>query len=103
MFATFEGANVVLLQLVAKSLLTEYKETMGDLKLWGIVRYIADRTSTRVQELNPVIVRKTDSEHLRDPEFHIAAFRYREERLLGSVARRIKRLLDEGAGFLRCA
>lgn len=95
-FATFEGANVVLLQLVAKSLLTEYKETMGDLKLWGIVRYIADRTSTRVQELNPVIVRKTDSEHLRDPEFHIAAFRYREERLLGSVARRIKRLLDEG-------
>ena len=95
-FATFEGANVVLLQLVAKSLLTEYKETMGDLKLWGIVRFIADRTSTRVHELNPVIVRKTDPEHLRDPEFHAAAFRYREERLLGSVARRIKRLLDEG-------
>ncbi len=95
-FATFEGANVVLLQLVAKSLLTEYKETMGDLKLWGIVRFIADRTSTRVHELNPVIVRKTDPEHLRDPEFHVAAFRYREERLLGSVARRIKRMLDEG-------
>ncbi len=95
-FATFEGANVVLLQLVAKSLLTEYKETMGDLKLWGIVRFIADRTTTRVAELNPVIVRKTDPEHLRDPEFHMAAFRYREERLLGSVARRIKHLIDEG-------
>jgi acyl-CoA oxidase len=30
-FTTFEGANFVLLQLVAKSLLTGYREQFGDL------------------------------------------------------------------------
>ena len=95
-FTTFEGANPVLLQLVAKGLLSAYREEMGDLRLWGVVRYLADRAETRLTELNPVVTRRTDPEHLRDPELHLAAFRYREERLLGSAARRLKALLDEG-------
>ncbi len=96
-FATFEGANAVLLQLVAKGLLTRYREEMGDLKPWGIVRYLADRAGTRVTQLNPVVTRRTDEEHLRDPDFHLDAFRYREDRLLSSVAQRLRRRLDEGA------
>lgn len=95
-FTTFEGANIVLLQLVAKGLLTRYREQMGDLRLWSAVRYLADRAQTRVAELNPVVVRRDDEDHLRDPDFHLAAFEYREERLLGSVARRLKERLDEG-------
>lgn len=95
-FTTFEGANVVLLQLVTKGLLTRFQEQMGDLRLWSVVRYLADRAQTRVAELNPVIVRRGDEEHLRDPDFHLAAFRYREERLLGSVARRLKGRIDDG-------
>jgi len=94
-FATFEGANVVLLQLVARGLLSEYQEAMGDLKLWDMVRYIADRAGTRVTELNPVVTRRTDEDHLLDGDFHHAAFEYRRERLLGSVARRLKTLLDD--------
>jgi len=96
-FATFEGANTVLLQLVAKSLLTQFREEMGDLSFLGAVRYLADRAGTSVRERNPVATRRTDSEHLRDPDFHTAAFRYREERLIESAARRLKALLDEGA------
>lgn len=95
-FTTFEGANVVLLQLVAKGLLTRFKEEMGDLRLWDAVKYVAERAQTRVSELNPVIVRRFDEDHLRDPAFHQAAFRYREDRLLGSVARRLKDRLDDG-------
>ena len=96
-FTTFEGANAVLLQLVAKGLLSDYREEMGDLKLWGVVRYLADRAGTRVTEMNPIVTKSTDEAHLRDPEFHAAALRYREERLLGSLARRLKALIDDGA------
>lgn len=95
-FATFEGANPVLLQLVAKSLLMQYREEMGDLSVLDIVRYVADRAGTRVRERNPVATRRTDSDHLRDPEYHLQAFEYRAERLLESAARRMKGLLDDG-------
>ena len=96
-FTTFEGANAVLLQLVAKALLSEYREEMGDMRLWDVVRLVADRAQTRLAELNPIVTRRTDAEHLRDPEFQAAAFRYREERLLSSSARRLKSLIDQGA------
>jgi acyl-CoA oxidase len=95
-FTTFEGANTVLLQLVAKSVLTRFREEIGDLRFMGMVRYLAERTGTRLARRNPVATRRTDPEHLRDPAYHRAAFEYREERLLDSVARRLKHRLDEG-------
>jgi acyl-CoA oxidase len=95
-FTTFEGANAVLMQLVAKGLLSEYKEEMSDLRLWGLVRHLADRAETRLKEMNPVSVRRTDSEHLRDHDFHGAAFDYREERLLASAGRRLRSLIGDG-------
>jgi acyl-CoA oxidase len=95
-FTTFEGANVVLLQLVAKGLLTRFREEMGDLRLWDVLKYVAERAQHRVAELNPVVVRRTDEGHLRDPAYHATAFRYREDRLLASAARRLKRRIDDG-------
>ena len=95
-FTTFEGANAVLLQLVAKSLLSEYREEMGDLKIWDVVRLLADRAQTRLADLNPLVTRRTDEDHLRDPEFHAASFQYRETRLLASAARRLKARIDDG-------
>ena len=51
-------------------------------------------------ELNPLTTRLTDEQHLRDPGFHAAAFRYREERLTRSVSQRLQRLLqDDPDGF----
>jgi acyl-CoA oxidase len=95
-FTTFEGANVVLLQLVAKGLLSEFREEMGDVKLWGALRWLAGRAETRVTQMNPLITRRTDEEHLRDPDFHRQAFGYREERLLASASRRLKGMIDDG-------
>ena len=95
-FTTFEGANAVLLQLVAKGLLSQYREEMGDLRLWGLVKHVADRAQTRLTEMNPLTVRRTEPEHLRDPDFHAAAFAYREERLLASAGRRLHSLIEEG-------
>jgi acyl-CoA oxidase len=95
-FTTFEGANVVLLQLVAKGLLTEYSEQFGELRLWSTARYLTGRAAAAVADLNPIAPRRTDEDHLRDPDFHLAAFRYREDRLLATLARRLKRRIDDG-------
>ncbi len=95
-FATFEGDNTVLLQLVAKGVLTEFRREFSELQFWNVVKHLAHRASTRLTELNPLIVRRTDEDHLRDPEFHQAAFRFREERLLWSAAGRLKHRIDSG-------
>ncbi len=95
-FTTFEGANVVLLQLVARGLLGRYREEMGDLNLRRLVRLLAERAGTEVTRRNPVRSRRTGEEFLRDPEMHLEALRFREERLLGTVARRLKSRLDGG-------
>jgi acyl-CoA oxidase len=95
-FTTFEGANVVLLQLVARTLLTRFREEMGDLRFWGTLRFLADRAGTEVSRRNPVRSRRTGEAHLRDPEVHMDAFAFREDRLLATVARRLKGRIDEG-------
>jgi acyl-CoA oxidase len=74
---------------------------MGDLRLWGMARWLAERAQTTVAERNPVATRRTDPDHLRDPEMHLAAFRYREERLLRSLAQRLKARIDEGMDTFR--
>ncbi|MDT8368501.1 MAG: acyl-CoA dehydrogenase [Longimicrobiales bacterium] len=95
-FATFEGTNIVLLQLLAKSLLTQYRKELGTLGFWDVVRIATDRAQERVTELNPIITRRTDPDHLRDPDLHRHAFEYRERRLLATAGRRLKRLFDDG-------
>jgi acyl-CoA oxidase len=95
-FTTFEGDNTVLLQLVAKGLLSGYRKQFGDMHFVDLMRYVAARAGTAVRELNPIITRMTDREHLRDPEFHLGALRWREEHLLESVARRLRKRLGAG-------
>jgi acyl-CoA oxidase len=95
-FTTFEGVNEVLLQLVAKGLLTEFREHFGELRLWSAVRWLGGRAADAIAERNPIVTRRTEPEHLRDPAFHGAALRFRETRLLGSLARRLRARIGEG-------
>ena len=95
-FPTFEGANLVLYQLVAKGLLSRYKEEMGDLTFWRAIKVLGERAETSLTDLNPVIKRRTDEDHLRDPAFHLSALKYREDRLLRSVAMRLRSRLRSG-------
>jgi acyl-CoA oxidase len=95
-FTTFEGANLVLYQLVAKGLLQRFRDEMGDLTLRRALRYVAERAETALAQLNPLVTRRTDAAHLLAPEFHTAALEYREERLLRSAAQRIRSRLEDG-------
>jgi len=95
-FTTFEGDNIVLLQLQAKSLLTGYSRQFGEMNLLGLAKYVAAQAATAVAELNPLVTRRTDEDHLRDREFHLAALEWREAHLLTSLARRMKKRLDDG-------
>ncbi len=95
-FTTFEGANTVLQQLVARGLITDLRGQFEEMRVWAAVRYFTSRATTAVTELNPVITRKTDPEHLHDPDFHANALRYREARLLHRVAARLRKLISNG-------
>ena len=95
-FTTFEGANLVLYQLVSKGLLSRYREEMGDLTFWKAMKVLGERAETSLTELNPVVKRRTERAHLRDPEFHRSALEYRESRLLRSVALRLRGRLRDG-------
>ena len=95
-FTTFEGDNTVLMQLVAKSRLTEFRQEFGNLNLFGMLGYVADQARTSLSEMNPITVRNTDDEHLLDPEFHLNAFKYRERDILTSAAKRLRKHITDG-------
>jgi acyl-CoA oxidase len=102
-FTTFEGDNTVLMQLVAKGLLTAFKQQFAGGRFTGMLRHVARRAATAVLEKNPIVTRLTDADHLRDGEFHAAAFRYREGRLLQTAAQRMRKRLSAGIDGQRAA
>nr|WP_294926389.1 acyl-CoA dehydrogenase [uncultured Flavobacterium sp.] len=95
-YTTFEGDNTVLMQLVAKNRLAEFRKTFGEMGSFGIITYVFENAKTAFSEKNPIVTRRTDDEHLLDSDFHLQAFIYREKTILASAARRIKKLVDGG-------
>jgi acyl-CoA oxidase len=107
-FTTFEGDNTVLLQLVAKTLLTSYRDHFGGMDTLETVRFVADqfvgavieRTAARalLQRLSTA-GRGPDSD-LRDRAWHVQLFEDRERHVLETLARRLRAATREGAdGF----
>jgi acyl-CoA oxidase len=95
-YTTFEGDNTVLMQLVAKNRLSEFRKSFGKMNAVGIVNYVYENTKTVLSEKNPIVTRKTDTAHLLEEEFHLNAFEYREKTILASAAKRMKKLIDSG-------
>jgi acyl-CoA oxidase len=95
-YTTFEGDNTVLMQLVAKNRLSEFRKSFGDMGSLDIINYVFENAKTAITEKNPLITRKTDKEHLLDSEFHLQAFEHREHSIVASAAKRIKKLIDDG-------
>lgn len=105
-FTTFEGANTVLLQLVAKGLLTDYRDTFGSLDTLGMVRFVADqvvetvveRTRARrlLRNLRSAVPLRDDETDLHDREWQEGLFAWREEHVVAGVARRLKSMIDDG-------
>jgi len=104
-FTTFEGDNTVLMQLVAKACLSEFKQQFHDMKLLGLVRHIAAQATQAVAQQNPVITRTTDEDHLRSSDFQSSALAYREQTLLVKAAKRLQKAIEAGeesyTAFLR--
>ncbi len=94
-FTTFEGDNHVLLQLVAKGLLTEFRSEFSDGGFMSIVRYLSTRLSTSITEQNPYTIRNSSAEHLLDEEFHLSALEYQENKLLFSLANRMQNYIKK--------
>jgi len=90
-FTTFEGDNTVLMLQVAKGLLSDFREEFQDINLFGMARFVADEVATRMTEMNPVVTRNTDADHLRSLDFQQEAFEYRADHMLLSVGRRLQR------------
>ena len=108
-FTTFEGDNHVLLQLVAKGLLTDYSSEFEDMDQFAMVRFVAgvavetvvERTAVHklfqsIRDLLPGGDAWDQEAGLLDPNYQLAMLRFREEHMLGGVARRLKRGIDGG-------
>ena len=108
-FTTFEGDNHVLLQLVAKGLLTDYSSEFEDMDQFGMVRFVAnlavetvlEKTSVHkllqaIKDVLPGDDTWDQEAGLLDPNYHLTMLRFREEHMLGGVARRLKRGIDSG-------
>ena len=105
-FTTFEGDNTVLLQLVAKSLLTDYQATFGDLDTAGIVRFGARLVGGTVIERSSargIIQRLVDAAPGREEDVtfgirgtQLRLLREREEHLIEGLARRLRRAAAPG-------
>ncbi|MBG6061936.1 acyl-CoA oxidase [Flavobacterium sp. CG_9.1] len=95
-YTTFEGDNTVLMQLVAKNRLSEFRKSFGQMDAMGIINYVYESAKTVISEKNPIVTRKTEDAHLMDGEFHLEAFQYREKTILASAAKRLKKLIDSG-------
>ncbi|HEX2902519.1 MAG TPA: acyl-CoA dehydrogenase, partial [Jatrophihabitans sp.] len=99
-FTTFEGDNTVLLQLVAKELLTSYRDHFGELDMLGTVRFVAGQAVGTVLErtaARPLIARlvsaagRDDEAAWSDRGWQISLLEFREKHLLDSLARRLRR------------
>ncbi len=105
-FTTFEGDNTVLMQLVAKGVLSRFKQSFHDDGFKAVIGYLYTRFSNTMQELNPVQTRNTSVEHLLSRDFHRDAFNYRFQKNLISLSSRmqnyLKKRIDPYQAFLKC-
>ncbi|GAB3454690.1 acyl-CoA dehydrogenase [Streptomonospora sediminis] len=100
-FTTFEGDNSVLLQLVAKGLLTDYRQEFGDLDPLGMARFAAgqffgaviERTAARsvIERLVSAAPGRGDTSDLLDRGWQLGLLEDREKHILDGLARRLRR------------
>jgi acyl-CoA oxidase len=105
-FTTFEGDNTVLMMLVAKGALTDYKDQFAELDPRETVTFVAGQAVETVLErifarkiaqvIADVVPGTDDTGDLLEREHQLDLFRWREGHITASVARRFKRGLDEG-------
>jgi acyl-CoA oxidase len=105
-FTTFEGDNTVLMMLVAKGRLTDYKDHFDDLNPRETVTFVAEQAVETVVErlfarkilqvIGDFVTPGDEKEDLLDREYQLELFRWREGHITASIAQRYRRGLGEG-------
>jgi acyl-CoA oxidase len=105
-FTTFEGDNTVLMQLVAKTLLTNFLDDFGALDTLGMVRFVADQVVENIVErtsARAVVLRLLDALPGRDEEvsihdlgWQLDMVTFREKHVLEGVTRRMRKGMSDG-------
>jgi acyl-CoA oxidase len=100
-FTTFEGDNTVLLQLVAKGLLTGYRDAFGSLDGWGKAAFVAEqvretvleRTAARglIQRLVDAVPGRGEEVPFTDRGWQLATFEDREKHVLDGAIKRLRK------------
>lgn len=104
-FTTFEGANTVLLQLVAKGLLTGYQQEFSQLDQLETVRFAVDmaadtiverlRGAPLMQSLRGLMPRSSGDGNVRDRGWQDETFTYRAEHTLETASARIRARMED--------
>ena len=100
----------MLLQLVAKGLLTNFRDEFGSMDTVAMVRYVADqvvgavleRTAARslAQWIADAMPRSEEGTNLLDREYHAYLLAWREKHVLEAAARRLRKLMaNDGDAF----
>jgi acyl-CoA oxidase len=109
-FTTFEGDNTVLLQLVAKGLLTNFRDEFESMDTVAMVRFVADqvmgavleRTAVRgvAQAIADAWPRSEEDTSILDRRYHTYLFAWREKHVIETAARRLRKLMaKDGDAF----
>ncbi|MGI4895335.1 MAG: acyl-CoA dehydrogenase family protein [Janthinobacterium lividum] len=97
-FTTFEGDNTVLLQLVAKSLLTSYAQQFSDLDTLGMARFatrdfvstLAGRSPARTLVAD-VVDQRSRADDLHQRSWQLRTLAEREQHVVESLAKRMRK------------
>jgi acyl-CoA oxidase len=94
-YTTFEGDNTVLMQLVAKNLLSEFKDRLRKMQTAQLAGFFLDQRLAAVAKRDPRFTFNISQSHLRSTDFQIVMFRFRESTALFSAAHEFRRLTSK--------
>ncbi len=105
-FTTFEGDNTVLMMLVARGLLTDYRDAFGELNPGETVLFVAEQAVETVVErlfarkiaqvIADVVPGRDETGDLLDRESQLELLRWREGHITAGIAQRFRRGIDDG-------
>ncbi|MFG1643605.1 acyl-CoA dehydrogenase [Amycolatopsis sp. NPDC049252] len=108
-FTTFEGDNTVLLQLVAKGLLTSFKQDFEDLSPLATARFFAEQVVSTVLERTSArkaferLTEASDSDVFFRRDWQLGLFEDREEHVIEGVVKRLRKAADDPFGVFNAA
>ena len=104
-FTTFEGDNTVLMQLVAKGILTEFKQSFHDDGTRAVISFLMKKMGHKLSEINPINKRNADYKYLTSKTYISDSLKYRYEKSMIKLSERmrkyLKRRMDPYQAFLK--